>query len=60
MSEIAAIWYAKLKDFVKQSWQELAESFVAQYSYNTQIEVRTHDLEATCQELKEGFLEFVI
>ena len=53
MSRIAAIWYAKLKDSVKQNWEKLAEDFIAQYFYNTQIEV-------TCQEPKEGFSEFVM
>lgn len=59
MSGIAAIWYAKLEDFVKQNWEEMAEAFMTQYSYNTQIEVTTRDLEATRQELKDGFSEFV-
>ncbi|KAL7255883.1 hypothetical protein ACSBR1_009928 [Camellia fascicularis] len=44
MSGIAAIWYAKLEDSVKQNWEELAEAFIAQYSYNTQIEITTRDL----------------
>ncbi|KAF5932561.1 hypothetical protein HYC85_028732 [Camellia sinensis] len=37
----------------------MAEAFIAQYSYNTQIEVTTRDLEATRQEAKEGFSDFV-
>ena len=37
----------------------MAETFVAHYSYNTQIEVTTRDLEATRQEPKEGFSDFV-
>lgn len=37
----------------------MAEAFVAQYSYNTQIEVTTRDLEATRQEPKEDFSDFV-
>ncbi|GMP63746.1 hypothetical protein CsSME_00025317 [Camellia sinensis var. sinensis] len=49
MSGIVAIWYVKLED----------SAFIAQYSYNTQIEVTTRDLEATSQESKEGFSEFV-
>ncbi|XP_028077599.1 uncharacterized protein LOC114279546 [Camellia sinensis] len=59
LSGIAAIWYAKLEDSVKQSWEEMAEAFIAQYSYNTQIKVTTCDLEATHQEPNEGFLDFV-
>ncbi|GMP90159.1 hypothetical protein CsSME_00041418 [Camellia sinensis var. sinensis] len=59
MSGIAAIWYAKLEDSMQQNSKELAEAFIAQYSYNTQIEVTTHDLEVTRQEPKEGFSEFV-
>ncbi|KAL7230545.1 hypothetical protein ACSBR2_008923 [Camellia fascicularis] len=50
LSGVAAIWYAKLEDSVKRSWEEMAEAFVAQYSYNTQIEVTTRDLEVTRQE----------
>ena len=37
----------------------MAEAFVAQYSYNTQIEVTTRDLETTRQEPKESFSDFV-
>ena len=59
MTGIAAIWYAKLENSVKQNWEELAEAFVAQYSYNTQIEITTCDLEVTHQEPKEGFSEFM-
>ncbi|KAL7234813.1 hypothetical protein ACSBR1_018301 [Camellia fascicularis] len=59
MSGIAAIWYAKLEDSVKQNWEELAEAFIAQYSYNTQIEITTRDLETTRQEPKESFSDFV-
>ncbi|KAL7224487.1 hypothetical protein ACSBR1_025860 [Camellia fascicularis] len=50
---------AKLEDFVKQNWEELAEAFIAQYSYNTQIEVTTRDLETTRQGPKESFSDFV-
>ncbi|KAL7258524.1 hypothetical protein ACSBR1_004622 [Camellia fascicularis] len=38
---IEAIWYAKLEDSVKWSWEEMAEAFITQDSYNTQIEVTT-------------------
>ncbi|KAL7175885.1 hypothetical protein ACSBR2_029458 [Camellia fascicularis] len=37
----------------------MAEAFVAQYSYNTQIEVTNRDLETTRQKPKEGFSDFV-
>ncbi|KAL7223558.1 hypothetical protein ACSBR1_025085 [Camellia fascicularis] len=47
LSGVAAIWYAKLKNDVKRNWDEMAEAFVAQYSYNTQIEITTRDLETT-------------
>ncbi|KAF5932066.1 hypothetical protein HYC85_028237 [Camellia sinensis] len=59
LSGIAVTWYAKLEDSVKQSWEEMAEAFVAQYSYNTQIEITTRDLETMRQEPKESFSEFV-
>ncbi|KAF5934346.1 hypothetical protein HYC85_030517 [Camellia sinensis] len=59
LSGVAAIWYAKLEDDVKRSWDEMAEAFVAQYSYNTQIEITTRDLETTRQEHKESFSDFV-
>ncbi|KAL7238465.1 hypothetical protein ACSBR2_004546 [Camellia fascicularis] len=35
LSGVAAIWYAKLEDSVKRSWEEMVEAFIAQYSYNT-------------------------
>ena len=56
---MAAIWYAKLEDEVKRNWDEMSEAFVAQYSYNTQIEITTRDLETTRLEPKEIFSEFV-
>ncbi|KAF5932703.1 hypothetical protein HYC85_028874 [Camellia sinensis] len=59
LSGVAAIWYAKLEDDVKRSWDEMAEAFILQYSYNTQIEITTRDLETTRQEPKESFSEFV-
>ncbi|GMQ11233.1 hypothetical protein CsSME_00053943 [Camellia sinensis var. sinensis] len=59
LSGVAVIWYAKLEDSVKQNWEELAEAFITQYSYNTQIEVTTRDLEATRQEPNESFVAFV-
>jgi len=37
----------------------MVEAFIAQYSYNTQIEIITRDLETTRQEPKEGFSDFV-
>ncbi|KAF5932603.1 hypothetical protein HYC85_028774 [Camellia sinensis] len=37
----------------------MAEAFIAQYFYNTQIEITTHDLETTRQEPKGSFSEFV-
>ncbi|KAF5932268.1 hypothetical protein HYC85_028439 [Camellia sinensis] len=40
LSGVAAIWYAKLEEDVKRSWDEMAEAFILQYSYNTQIELR--------------------
>ncbi|KAL7225544.1 hypothetical protein ACSBR1_020835 [Camellia fascicularis] len=59
LSGIAVIWYAKLEDLVKRNWKEMAEAFITQYSYNTPIEVTICDLEATRQEPKEGFSDFV-
>ena len=37
----------------------MAEAFIAQYSYNTQMEITTSDLEITRQEPKESFSDFV-
>jgi len=59
LSGIAATWYAKLKDKMKQNWEELVEAFFNQYSYNTQIEITTQDLEATHQNPIESFVAFV-
>ena len=47
LSGVAALWYAKLEDDVKQIWDEMAEAFIAQYFNNTQIEITTRDLETT-------------
>ncbi|XP_028058154.1 uncharacterized protein LOC114262022 [Camellia sinensis] len=59
LSDVAAIWYTKLEDLTKQNWKELSEGFVNQYSYNTQIEVTISELEATTQNLKEPFIDFM-
>ncbi|KAF5932881.1 hypothetical protein HYC85_029052 [Camellia sinensis] len=59
LSGVAGIWYAKLEDSVKRNWEKMAEAIVAQYSYNTQIEITTRDLETTRQELKESFSDFI-
>ncbi|XP_028116877.1 uncharacterized protein LOC114314601 [Camellia sinensis] len=59
LSDVAAIWYAKLEDSTKRNWVELCEGFVNQYSYNTQIEVTISELEATTQNHKEPFIDFV-
>ncbi|KAL7255381.1 hypothetical protein ACSBR1_009522 [Camellia fascicularis] len=59
LSGVAAIWYAKLEDSVKRNWEEIAEAFIAQYFYNTQIEITTRDLETTRQEPNESFFDFV-
>lgn len=53
------IWYAKLEDSTKRNWKELSEAFVNQYSYYTQIEVTISELEATTQNPKESFIDFV-
>ncbi|CAL5428765.1 unnamed protein product [Camellia sinensis] len=47
---VAAIWYAKLEYGIKRNWDEMAEAFIAQYSYNTQIEITTRDLETIRQD----------
>ncbi|KAF5932738.1 hypothetical protein HYC85_028909 [Camellia sinensis] len=60
LSGIASHWYSRLQDEVKTNWDEMAEAFVTQYSYNTQIEITTRDLETTRQEPKESFSDFVI
>ncbi|XP_028072457.1 uncharacterized protein LOC114274678 [Camellia sinensis] len=59
LSNVAAIWYAKLEDSTKQNWEELSKGFVNQYSYNTQIEVTISELEVTTQNPKETFIDFV-
>ncbi|KAF5933731.1 hypothetical protein HYC85_029902 [Camellia sinensis] len=59
LSGVAATWYTKLEDKVKQNWEELAEAFVDQYSYNTQVEMTIQELEATRQNPTESLVEFV-
>lgn len=44
---------------MKQSWDELAEAFIIQYSYNMQIEITTGELEVTRQEPNESFVAFI-
>ncbi|XP_028074559.1 uncharacterized protein LOC114276921 [Camellia sinensis] len=56
---VATIWYAKVEDSMKQSWEELAEAFITQYVYNTQIEGTTWELEVTHQEPNESFVAFI-
>ncbi|KAF5933077.1 hypothetical protein HYC85_029248 [Camellia sinensis] len=59
LSGVVATWYTKLEGKVKQDWEELAEAFVDQYSYNTQVEMTMQELETTRQNPTEPFVEFV-
>ena len=59
LSGVAATWYTKLEDTVKQNLEEQAEAFVDQYSYNTQVEMTIQELETTRQNPTEPFVEFV-
>ena len=59
LSGVAAGWYTKLGNTMKQNWQELAEAFVDQYFYNTLVKMTTQELEATHQNPTEPFAKFV-
>lgn len=59
VSSVAATWYTKLEDKAKQNWEDLAEAFVNQYFYSTQIQMTTQELEATHQNPKEPFVKLV-
>ena len=40
-------------------WEDIENIFVAQYAYNTQLDVTTRDLETTRQDVKGTFFAFL-
>ncbi|XP_065863082.1 uncharacterized protein [Euphorbia lathyris] len=55
----ALTWFHALPMVTKKDWKELAKSFIAQYSFNTMLEVTLKELESTKQQARESFSDFV-
>ena len=55
----AAQWFSKVETDKLRSWEDIANIFVKQYSYNAELEVTLRDLEDARQEPKEKFADFV-
>ena len=55
----AAQWFLSLEDSKTRNWEDIMDSFVAQYNYNTQLDVTLRDLETTCQNSGETFVDFL-
>ena len=52
-------WYLSVEPSVVRDWDGLHRAFVEQYIYNESLEITLRDLEATRQEPRESFTEFV-
>lgn len=59
LSGMALRWLMKLDRSKTRTWEDIGNAFVAQYSYNQQLDVTTLDLETTHQGEKETFSEFI-
>ena len=55
----AAQWFLSLEDSKTKNWEDIMDAFVAQYSYNTQLDVTLRDLETTRQNFGEAFVDFL-
>ena len=47
----AAQWFLSLEDSKTKNWEDIMDAFVAQYNYNTQLDVILRDLETTLKML---------
>ena len=59
LSGTALRWLMKLDKSLTRTWEDIGNAFVAQYSYNQQLDVTTRDLETTRQGDQETFSEFI-
>ena len=52
-------WFLSLEDSKTKNWEDIMDAFVAQYNYNTQLDVTLRDLETTRQNAGETFVDFL-
>ena len=55
----AAQWFLSLEDSKTRNWEDIMDVFVAQYNYNTQLDVTLRDLETTRQNAGKTFMDFL-
>ena len=59
LSGAAGRWFAQIEKSTLKSWDDIANAFVKQYNYNTQMEVTRRRLEMTRQRPNERFTDFL-
>ena len=55
----AAQWFLSLEDSRTRNWEDIMDTFVSQYNYNTQLDVTLGDLETTRQSSGQTFVDFL-
>ena len=55
----AAQWFLSLDDSKTRNWKVIMDAFVAQYNYNTQLDVTLRDLQTTRQNSGKHFADFL-
>lgn len=59
LSGAAGRWFTQIEKSTLKSWDDIANAFLKQYNYNTQIEVTRRGLEMTRQRPNETFTDFL-
>ena len=59
LAGVAAKWFISLEDSKTRNWEDIMNAFVAQYNYNTQLDVTLRDLETTRQNSGKSFVDFL-
>ena len=59
LTRVAAQWFLSLEDSKTRNWEDIMDVFIAQYNYNTQLDVTLRDLQTTHQNSGETFVNFL-
>ncbi|RVW40595.1 hypothetical protein CK203_079191 [Vitis vinifera] len=59
LSGAAQRWFASLESSRRRTWDDLAQEFLRQFSFNTVVDVSRRELEALMQRLDESVSSFI-
>ena len=59
LSEAAQRWFASLESSQRRTWDDLAQEFLQQFSFNTVVDVLRRKLEALRQRTEESISSFI-